>query len=209
MTNDNAPAFFYFDMGNVLLSFDYDIAAAKMAQVCGTSPQACKQAGYEGELYLKMETGELSPQEFHQRFSEATGTTSDRDALLRARSDMFSLMVPTGRIVTQLKGVRRRVGLLSNTSADHFEFCRETFGVIGKLFDEYVLSYEVGVLKPDPKIYQVAIEKAGVPAERIFYVDDREENVAGAKELGIDAVLFTDADQLLADLRGRGVEMNL
>ena len=84
MTNDNAPAFFYFDMGNVLLSFDYDIAAARMAQVCGASPEVCRKVGYEGELYLQMETGEISSEEFHQRFSEATGTTSDRDALLGA-----------------------------------------------------------------------------------------------------------------------------
>ena len=209
MTKDNAPELFYLDMGKMLLSFDYDIAARKMANVCGASAADCRKFAYEGDLYLKMETGELSPEEFHTRFSEATGTTCDGKALMLARSDMFTLMIPTARIVTQLKGVRKRVGLLSNTSPDHFEFCREKFGVIGSLFDEYVLSYEVGAMKPDRKIYDVAIQKAGVPAERIFYVDDRQENVAGAKEIGIDAVLFTDAVQLLADLRNRGVELNL
>ena len=205
----NSPEFFYFDMGNVLLSFDYDTATAKMAAVSGATPEACKQVGYEGELFVKMETGEVSPNEFHKQFCAATGTTSDGDALLRARSDMFALIVPTARIVTQLKGVRKRVGLLSNTSPDHFEFCREEFGVIGNLFDVYVLSYEVGVMKPDPKIYEVAIERAGISPEQIFYVDDREENVSGAKDAGIDAVLFTGAGQLLADLRDRGVEINL
>lgn len=203
------PDFFYFDMGNVLLAFDYDVAAAKMSAVCGAPAEVCRRLGYEGELYLQMETGELSPQAFHARFSTATGTTSDPQALLHARSDMFSLIVPTARIVTQLKGVRRRTGLLSNTSPDHFDFCRERFGIIRELFDVYVLSYEVGVMKPQPQIYEAAIEKAGVPAEQIFYVDDRAENVDGARRLGIDAVLFTDADQLLADLRSRGVEMNL
>jgi len=209
MTKDNAPAFFYFDMGNVLLSFDYDIAAAKMAEVSGAPAAKCREIAYESDFYRQMETGELSPDQFHAKFSEATGTTSDRDALLRARSDMFSLLIPTARIVTQIKGVRHRVGLLSNTSPDHFEFCRERFGVIRELFDTYVLSYEVGAMKPDAKIYHLAIDKAGVPAEQIFFVDDRQENVDGARELGIDSVLFTDANQLLADLRSRGVEMNL
>ena len=100
--------------------------------------------------------------------------------------------------------MRKRVGLLSNTSPDHFEYCRETYGVIRQLFDLYVLSYEVRAMKPDRKIFDVAIEKAGVPAEKIFYVDDREENVAGATQCGIDAVLYTNADQLLSDLRSRG-----
>jgi putative hydrolase of the HAD superfamily len=209
MTKDQSPEFFYFDLGNVLLSFDYDVAAAKMSAVCGASPETCRRLAYGDELYLPMERGELSPAEFHARFSELSGTTSDMAALLKARSDMFSPMIPTVRVVTQLKGVRHRIGLLSNTSPDHFEFCREKFGVLRELFDVYVLSYEVGAMKPDRKIYDAAIAQAGVPAERIFYVDDREENVAGAKIAGIDAVLFTGADRLLADLRARGVEMNL
>ncbi len=209
MTKDKSPDFFYFDMGNVLLSFDYNIAAGNMSAVCGATVAACREFGYEGELYLQMESGELLPADFHAKFSTATGTCSDCQTLLNARSDMFTLLAPTARIVTQLKGVRRRTGLLSNTSPDHFEFCRRRFGVIRELFDLYVLSYEVGAMKPAATIFDVAIERAGVPAERIFFVDDREENVAAAREAGIDAVLFTDANQLLADLTSRGVELNM
>lgn len=203
------PEFFYFDMGNVLLSFDYDVAAEKMSQVCGVPPAKCREIGYGVELLTAFETGHITRQQFHAKFSELTGSQSDCDALLAARADMFHIMVPTFRIVTQLKGVRQRIGLLSNTSIDHFEFCYDRFGVIRHLFDVYVLSYEVRSMKPDRKIYDVAIEKAGVPAAKIFYTDDREENVVAAQQLGIDAVLFTDAAQLLRDLRSRKVEMNL
>lgn len=202
--------FFCFDMGNVLLSFDYDVAARQMSQICGAPPEKCRQVAFdESELLRDFETGRITAAEFHDRFSHITGTTSDRDALLHAHSDMFSIKPDTVRVLTQLKGVRRRTGLMSNTCSDHFEFCRERFGAIRDLFDVYVLSYEVGAMKPDRKIYDVAIEKAGVPAERIFYVDDREENIAGAREAGMDAVLFTGASRLIDDLRGRGVEMNL
>jgi putative hydrolase of the HAD superfamily len=203
------PEFFYFDLGNVLLSFDYDVAAEKMSQVCGVPAAKCREVGYGVELLTAFETGHLTREQFHAKFSELTGSQSDCDALLAARSDMFHLIVPTNRIVIQLKGVRKRLGLLSNTSVDHFEWCRERFGVIRHLFDVYILSYEARSMKPDRKIYEIAIEKAGVPAEKIFYTDDREENVAAAKQLGIDAVLFTDAGQLLRDLRLRKVEMNL
>jgi putative hydrolase of the HAD superfamily len=205
----NSPEFFYFDLGNVLLSFDYDVAAEKMSQVCGVPAAKCREVGYGVELLTEFETGHITREQFHAKFSQLTGSTSDCDTLLAARADMFHVMVPTIRILTQLKGVRRRTGLLSNTSIDHFEWCRERFGAIRHLFDVYVLSYEARSMKPDRGIYEIAIAKAGVPAAKIFYTDDREENVAAAKKLGIDAVLFTDAGQLLHDLRSRGVELNL
>ena len=202
--------FVYFDMGNVLLSFDYEISAKKMAEVCGATPQQCRAVAFDqSDLLRQFETGKISPSEFHARFSEVTGTTSDRDALLHAHSDMFALMAKTVRVLTQLKGVRRRTGLLSNTCADHFEFCKTRFGAIRDLFDVYVLSFEVGSMKPDAAIFDAAIDAAGVPAEQIFFTDDRAENVAAAKEKGIDAVQFTSANQLIEDLRMRNVAMNL
>lgn len=203
------PLFFYFDMGNVLLSFDYDVGARNMANICGASAEACRDAAFGSEMLQDFETGRMTLDEFHRHFSQQTGTQSGKETLLQARCDMFSLIAPTARIVTQLKGVRQRVGLLSNTSADHIAWCRERFGVLRELIDEYVISCEVGAMKPDAKIYEIAIERAGVPADRIFFVDDRQENVEGAIAAGMDAVLFSAADQLLAELRSRGVEINL
>jgi HAD superfamily hydrolase (TIGR01509 family) len=69
-----------------------------------------------------------------------------------------------------------------------------------------VLSFEAEAMKPDRRIYDAAIQRAGVPADRIFFVDDREENVAGARAAGIDAVQFVDCDTLIADLRKRNIQ---
>ena len=60
-------------------------------------------------------------------------------------------------------------------------------------------------MKPDRAIYEIAAERAGASPSEVFFVDDRAENVVGAKAAGLDAVLFTDAEQLAADLRQRGV----
>ena len=67
-----------------------------------------------------------------------------------------------------------------------------------------VLSYEVRSLKPEPAIYDEAIRRAGVAADRIFFVDDRVENVEGARRAGMDAVVFTGVDQLQRELARRG-----
>ncbi|GGO28024.1 hypothetical protein GCM10010116_56190 [Microbispora rosea subsp. aerata] len=71
--------------------------------------------------------------------------------------------------------------------------------------DEVVSSARVGVVKPDPRIYEIAAERAGVPLERCLFVDDRAENVEAAKALGMTAVLFTgvaDLETALAPLLG-------
>jgi HAD superfamily hydrolase (TIGR01509 family) len=61
------------------------------------------------------------------------------------------------------------------------------------------------MLKPDRRIYEIAIQRAGVEPSEVFFVDDRLENVAGAQAVGIDVVQFTTSEQLVADLRVRGV----
>jgi putative hydrolase of the HAD superfamily len=195
-------------MGNALLSFDYDVAARNMAAVCGATPEVCRELSFGPKFLNDFETGRITPAQFHARFSESTRTTSDLAALSQARCDMFQLIPETARILTQLKAVRKRTGLLSNTSSDHIAHCRENFTTL-RLFDVYVLSCEVGAMKPDRKIFEVAIDRAGVSPERIFYVDDRQENITAARGLGIDAVLFQGGPHLIDALTRRGVNVNL
>ena len=81
-------------------------------------------------------------------------------------------------------------------------------GILPKYFDEFVLSYEVRSMKPERKIYDEAIQKAGVPASEIFFCDDRPDNVAGALAAGLDAVQYHTVKQLGEELYVRGVRMN-
>ena len=72
-------------------------------------------------------------------------------------------------------------------------------------FHAFVLSHEVGAMKPSPLIYQRAVEAAGCLPEECFFTDDMPEYVAGACRFGIDAVQFLSATQIEAELRARGV----
>ena len=81
---------------------------------------------------------------------------------------------------------------------------RENYPLI-KHFDEYILSYEVGALKPSPRIYEEAIARAGCEARECFFTDDIPEYVAGARKAGIDAVQFESASQIERELLKRGV----
>ena len=72
-------------------------------------------------------------------------------------------------------------------------------------FELHVTSFDARAMKPDPAIYRLAAERAGCALERVFFADDRPENVEGALACGVDAVLFTSTDRLAEDLRARGV----
>jgi epoxide hydrolase-like predicted phosphatase len=71
---------------------------------------------------------------------------------------------------------------------------------IADAFDHLVISAEVGVKKPDPRIYQLALEKVGVPAGEAVFIDDAAENVSAARDIGIHAVHFSDREQALGEL---------
>lgn len=72
-------------------------------------------------------------------------------------------------------------------------------------FDELIFSYKVNLRKPDPRIYQLALDKLGVKAQDAFYVDDLMENVEAAKGLGMHGILFTSANELKEALKKLGV----
>ena len=74
-------------------------------------------------------------------------------------------------------------------------------------FDHLVLSYEVGAVKPQARIFEVALEKAAVPAARTAFFDDVPEYVQAARRHGIQARVFSTADQFLRDLDGLGVRL--
>ena len=202
------PAFLYFDLGNVLLHFDHQRSSRQMGEVAGIAPERVWQVVFESPLLIDFETGHIDERQFYEAFCNETGTRPDRHALIEAASAIFALNSPVLPILIQLEASGHRLGILSNTNPSHWNYCTRHFGVLPDTFDTVVLSYEVGAMKPDPTIYRVAADRAEVAPESIFFVDDREENVVGARTFGFDAVLFTSASELADDLRARGIRCN-
>jgi HAD superfamily hydrolase (TIGR01509 family) len=91
-------------------------------------------------------------------------------------------------LAEELRGLGLRVGLVSNSWGNTYP--RE---LIDALLDPIVISGEVGLRKPDAAIYELALHRLGVAAERTLFVDDAEPNVLGARAVGLQALLHTDA----------------
>jgi HAD superfamily hydrolase (TIGR01509 family) len=206
----NPPRFIYFDLGNVLLTFDHAIACRQVAVQTGLDPWQVDRVIFASGLQLRYEAGQIGSQEFVETFVAETGRRVDPQAFLRACSDIFELNAPIVPVVAQLRMAGYRLGVLSNTCPAHWEFVsRGRFAILPTLFDVRILSYERGALKPSLPIYQAAIAAAGVAPGEIFFTDDRAENVSGARDAGLDATLFQGVQMLLRQLQQRRVGINL
>ena len=203
------PKFLYFDLGNVLLWFDHRQAAQQMGEVAGISADKVWQVVFESGLEERFEAGQLDDQEFFETFCRDTGTRPSREALLEAGSAIFKMNASMIPVIAQLDTAGHRMGILSNTCGPHWSYCAAgRFVLICQAFDVLALSYQIGVCKPDPKIFAAAAKLAGVSPPEIFYTDDIAGNVDAARMAGFDAVQYTTTPQLVRDLRDRGVRFN-
>jgi len=203
------PEFFYFDMGNVLLWFSHERMAEQMGKVAGVDAKRAWAILFDEGLEWAYERGELTREQFYGRFCEAAGTKlADIEALDAAGNDIFELNPPMIGLVGRLAGARYRVGVCSNTTSSHWAHCTQKFAALKGVFPVYALSFRLKVMKPEPRFYEEAAKLAGVPAGKIFFTDDRAENVEAAAKAGWDAVLFESVSQVNEALRGRGVVVN-
>jgi len=193
-----------FDLGGVIIPLDFPRAFAALAKLCPLTAEEIPQAIGDTGLVPLLETGQIDPEEFHRRISEALGLSLSIEDFRNIWTAAFlpGSLIPES-LLESLHG-KYRLLLLSNTNAIHFPLVESRYPHL-RHFDDYVLSYEVGVMKPDPGIYREAIKRADGRASECVFVDDVEENVAGARSEGMDAFRFESAGQLIRELRRRGI----
>jgi 2-haloacid dehalogenase len=108
----------------------------------------------------------------------------------------------TVEILAELRAAGVPLYALTNWSAETFLISRDRFEFLD-WFDGLVVSGEERVIKPDPRIFRLLLDRFGLDPGATFFVDDSEANVAAARELGLDAVRFTGPEQLRRDLVAR------
>lgn len=178
--------FVFFDLGNILLSFDPNLACDNVARRFAVTIESARQAIYDSGLQHQFERGQLTGQAFAQQVRDALGRSKDQmptAELLDAVSDMFMPVDSMPEVLQAVRDARLPVGLLSNTCHAHWDWIRrQRYPATEFRFDVTILSYEVGAMKPDVAIYEAAEQACGVPLDRILFLDDRAENVAGAAQ---------------------------
>jgi glucose-1-phosphatase len=191
------PEFVYFDLGNVLCFFDHAVSAKQMAEVAGSDAATLRRLVYESDLEHRYETGLVTGEQFVAEIAVALRRNLDVPSMLEASSDMFQPNLEILPILTQIRKLGIRIGLLSNTNSAHWNWIsRQRFPVVDGWFDPLVLSYQVQVMKPDRRIYEHSAKLANVPSEKIFFTDDRLDNIEGARASGWKAHQFIDVPGL-------------
>jgi HAD superfamily hydrolase (TIGR01509 family) len=193
------------DLGRVVLWFDNNIFLRKLALRAG-KPFEDVKAAIHGDLELirRFDVGALTPGEFHERVMRAAGVSISREIFYEIYSDIFSLNPAAVDVLARVKAAGYRTVLLSNTDPERFGFVRRRFPEI-LFFDDYVLSYELRLLKPDPAIYLEAARRAGSPPGECVFIDDMEENVRAAVGAGLRGVHYLPGTDLAAELRALGL----
>jgi FMN phosphatase YigB (HAD superfamily) len=193
-----------FDLGGVIVPFDFKRAYSRMAPLLSYPVAEVAIRLRATDLIQRFETGLVAPERFVEEVCavlEMKRIAYEEFCDLWTSVFMVETLIPES-LVARL-GSRYRL-LLSNTNPIHFNMIKENYPLL-RHFDDYVLSYEVGALKPSAKIYQEAVARAGCGAQECFFTDDILMNVEAARQHGMDAVQFQTAAQLEEELRVRGL----
>ncbi|MFN0067533.1 MAG: HAD family hydrolase [Limisphaerales bacterium] len=193
-----------FDLGKVLLDFDYVPVLRHIAAHSRTALPELKQLLDQGPLLHAYERGELDSPAFHRAVAEATGLTTPYPVFARLFGDIFTGIPEMIALHAALRGAGVPTFVFSNTNDLAIQHVRRTFPFFNA-FDGHVLSYEHGVMKPDPRLYEVVESVTGCRGADLVYLDDREENVAAGDARGWRVVHHAEAAATAAALRSYGL----
>lgn len=194
-----------FDLGGVVAGTAVPQLLEKAPRVLGVELQQFIDAM---ELYRpQYERGEITTEQFWQGVTAKLGIAYNADRDLKVWVDGFVESSPVRPemlgLADRLQANAYKVGMFSNTNEQHVEINSKR-GIF-EHFPICLMSNEVGTRKPEPRSYQLLAEKLGVEPTEMVFIDDLEENVAGAKTLGIHAIKFSGYDALIEELQALGV----
>lgn len=197
-----------FDFGGVLVPFGQMDSLKEQEARLGLQPGKLAETLWQSPDWRLAEVGAITDEEYWRRAGARLGLHTP-EAIRSFQQDLFRDAKTDRRmadLVRWLRG-RYRTGLLSNASDVLPRLLGERYGLDG-LFDVEVISALVGLAKPNPAIYQLALERLGTAPEATVFVDDYEPNVAAAAELGIRAIHFVGYEALTLALQKQGMMLS-
>lgn len=193
---------YIFDLGNVIVDIYIERFLPELGlDTTWSVDEALEKYNHSG-LTREFELGNISFDEFYRNSCELFGLDVERDNFLSAWNAMIGEEKPGMHEIIKSCADKAPVYLLSNTNDPHYRDALEKAPSL-QLMQYHFLSYKLNLLKPDPRIYTETIDRIGIPAGQLFFTDDREDNIASARQAGLQAVLFKNTAGLkkaLSDL---------
>lgn len=198
------PKIVVFDLGKVLLDFDYRTAVRRLLPRLSGTAEDVQRLINQSPLLFEYESGQIDNREFFRRIQAAAGYAGDFDEFAAGFAGIFTEIAP---MIALHDEVRRRgfpTYIFSNTNDLAVEHIRERFPFF-RHFTGYILSYEVKSMKPAPAIYEALEQLSGARGSQIFYLDDRSENVEAAWQRGWQGAIHVTPEESRAALQAVGV----
>jgi putative hydrolase of the HAD superfamily len=170
-----------FDIGNVLLAFDYFIA--ERALLAHTGRNIARSVEDLHPHRMDHESGRSTREEFIRIVREAFAHDGPEDHFMEMWTRIFEVNTPMVEWARSLHGTTP-LYLLSNIGCIHHDHIFEEYDFFANLFQDGIYSYKAGVMKPERRIFELARTQFGIDPYRTLYIDDLEENVRGAESVG-------------------------
>ncbi len=178
---------FLFDIGNVIIRFDFALAVNRIAHQCVLSVDQILPAV---QLHTDLlEKGEISVEAFITAATGEIGYSGTVQEFVAAFEDIFTLNEPIVDLIDSLSEQGMPLYLLSNTNGLHVPYFTAKYPVFSK-FDDAIYSHEVGCMKPDPRIFEITLERLGVEPESTVYIDDLRANCEMGGKFGLNSFCY-------------------
>lgn len=201
MLMKNPTSTVVFDLGKVLVDFDYSIAVRRIA---ARSRRSLRELSHFVPLLTDYELGRLTTRQFFDRVRADTGYEGDLEEFSVAFGDIFAAIEPMVDLHAALRQQNVPTYIFSNTNDLAVRHISRTFPFFAH-FDGYILSYEHGFMKPQPELYEVVERRTGRQGADLLYIDDRPENIEAGAARGWRVVLHESGDRTRAAVRASGL----
>ena len=187
-----------FDLGNVIFNFDHMITCNKLSEYSKKDSAYIYNFIFKSSLIKSYDRGKISSSELFSTISDELDLHISFKEFNLAWSEIFWLNNGIDLLISWAK-TQAKIAILSNTDEMHFNYIRDKFEIISE-FDFIFLSYEIGYSKPESEIFEYAINKTGISADKIIFIDDIQEFVDAANKSGINGIWYKNISTLKKDL---------
>jgi epoxide hydrolase-like predicted phosphatase len=190
------------DFGGVLVRTRSDRSRRELERKLGMPPHTLEDYIFGSDLSQRAQNGELDEPEFWQVVALQLDLAAHGLTAEQFRQAFFAEDYLDEELVRLIRSVRPAIktGLISNAWSTLRAVLHDPFE-IDDAFDQLVISAEEKLMKPDARIYQLALERLAVRPEEAIFLDDMPANIEAAKALGLKGIQFRSSEQAQADIR--------
>ncbi|MND29838.1 Alpha-D-glucose-1-phosphate phosphatase YihX [compost metagenome] len=188
---------YIFDLGNVIVDIDFNRVLGTWSDLSRIPLATLKQHFTMGEAFRQHERGEISDEAFAEAMCHEMNMALSYEQFSHGWQAVFVALRPEViAIMHKLREQGHRVVVLSNTNRLHTTFWPDEYPQVRAAADRIYLSQEMGMRKPEERIYQSVLQQEGLSAADTVFFDDNAENIAGANRLGITSILVTGKETI-------------